>query len=56
MDEDCARIQQEYETLNQTLPRTLEKAGLRYLYTDYLNSWAPKTGVPLVDFRPTSGK
>lgn len=50
VDEDCARIQQEYKMLNETLPRTLNKIGVRYLYADYLKGWVSKTGVPLVDF------
>jgi hypothetical protein len=50
VDEDRARIEVDYAGLNQTLPGILEKAGIRYLCTDYLKDWAEKSGVPLVGF------
>jgi len=50
VDEDRARIQEHYVALNRTLPGILEKAGIRYLYADYLKGWAKKAGVPLVGF------
>jgi dipeptidase len=50
VDEDCVRIQEQCAALNRTLPGMLEKAGIRYLYTDYLKDWAKKSGVPLVEF------
>ena len=50
VNENCARIEQEYGLLNQTLPSALKEAGIRYLYTDYLKTWISKSGVPLTDF------
>ena len=50
VDENYARIQQEYGLLNQTLPSTLKSAGIQYLYTDYLKSWISNSKVPLPAF------
>jgi len=47
IDENCARAEREYRTLNQTLPARLEKAGIEYLFTDYVRGWTSKHGVPL---------
>ena len=47
VDGNCARIKEQYEILNRTLPDTLKKAGNHYLYTDYLKSWTLKSGVPI---------
>jgi len=47
IDENCARAEKEYRTLNQTLPARLEKAGIEYLFTDYVRGWTSKHGVPL---------
>ncbi len=47
IDGNCARADKEYRTLNQTLPAMLEKAGIEYLFTDYVRKWTSKHGVPL---------
>ena len=47
INENCERVEKEYRMLNTTLPATLEKVGIAYLYTDYLKDWAAKEGVPL---------
>ena len=47
IDENCARVEKEYKMLNKTLPDILKTAGIKYVYIDYLKSWAPKKGVPL---------
>ena len=47
INENCGRVEKEYRMLNTTLPATLEKVGIAYLYTDYLKDWTAKEGVPL---------
>jgi dipeptidase len=47
VNENCARVEKEYEMLNKTLPTVLETVGVEYLFTDYLKSWSSKKGVPL---------
>ena len=47
INENCERVEKEYRMLNTTLPATLEKVGIAYLYTDYLKEWTAKEGVPL---------
>ena len=47
VDENAARLESEYHKLNETLPGILKKAGVRYLFADYMREWAGKTGVPL---------
>lgn len=47
VDENCARTRQEYRMLNRELPTMLKAAGAEYLYTDYLEEWSRRKGVPL---------
>ena len=47
INENCGRVEKEYQMLNTTLPATLQKVGVHYLYTDYLKAWTAKQGVPL---------
>ena len=50
VNENCARVKEQYGMLNQTLPSALKRAGIRYLYSDYLKAWSSKSGVPLAGF------
>lgn len=47
MDENCRRIEKEYQMLNQTLPTMLETVGIKYVFQDYLRDWSSKKDVPL---------
>jgi secernin len=47
VDENCSRIKNEYAALNERLPTQIEKAGVKFLFIDYLRGWSSKTGVPL---------
>jgi dipeptidase len=47
IDENCARVEKEYHTLNETLPEALSRAGVKYLYLDYMKDWTSRKGVPL---------
>jgi dipeptidase len=47
VDENCRRVEREYEMLNQTLPTMIETLGIEYLFVDYLKQWTTEKGVPL---------
>jgi secernin len=47
IDANCARVDQEYGTLNETLPAMLKETGISYLFLDYLRGWTSKSRVPL---------
>ena len=47
VDENCARIEEEYKMLNRTLPAILKTVGIEFLFTEYLKNWTSKKGVPL---------
>lgn len=47
VDENCSRIETEYNKLNEELPAKLEATGRRYLFLDYLRDWTTRAGVPL---------
>jgi len=47
IDENCARVENEYQMLNSTLPTMLETVGIKYVFSDYLKDWSSKKQVPL---------
>lgn len=47
IDENCVRVEKEYRTLNQDVPKKVTAAGVNFLYLDYLKDWTSKKGVPL---------
>ncbi len=47
IDENSKRISEEYKMLNEKLPQTLERVGIKYIFVDYLRAWSVKQGVPL---------
>jgi len=47
VDENGARITNEYRTLNETLPPTIATAGIEFLFLDYLRDWTARSRVPL---------
>jgi hypothetical protein len=47
VNENSERVDQEYRALNAELPQLLEKAGINYLFVDYLDSWTSKSKVPM---------
>lgn len=47
IDENCSRIAVEYRKLNDDLPASLNAAGIKFLFFDYLKDWTSKAGVPL---------
>ena len=42
-----ARVEKEYDMLNDTLATMLATVGIEYLYLDYVTNWTTKKGVPL---------
>lgn len=47
INENCRRIEREYEMLNRTLTTMLETLGIEYLFTEYVKEWTSSKGVPL---------
>ncbi|MGI6419661.1 MAG: C69 family dipeptidase [Thermoguttaceae bacterium] len=47
VDQNSDRVDREYRALNVELPQLLEKAGIKYLFTDYLDSWTSKSRLPM---------
>jgi secernin len=47
VDENCRRVANEYQMLNETLPTMLKTVGIEYLYGDYVKEWTARMGVPL---------
>ncbi len=47
MNENCERVEKEYQLLNEILPATLKTVGTEYVFGDYMKDWTSQKGVPL---------